>query len=178
MIAYAGIGSRKISEDDVAKISAVAKYLADRDVVLYSGNADGADITFQRNSDKKCVIYLPWLGFNQEKYDYCESFDYFVCGSTLEGLVSVDKYHPNPYALTIGGRSLMCRNHHQVFGFGQYPKVSIVVCCADRDAKGHETGGTGQACRIARDNGIPVLNTRYDYVKIFDVINNLLYSEV
>ena len=181
MIAYAGIGTRDITVNDMNTICIVAKYLSEKDVVLYSGNADGSDICFQSNSNGKCVIYLPWCGFNKTNYDLKSSIEFIVCGDTKWGLDSIDKYHPNPKALSRGARALMCRNYHQIFGYDlppiiRHPKVSFVVCCASRDNKGNEIGGTGQACRIAKDNGIPVLNLRYDYdfKTIYGVLDNLI----
>lgn len=129
--------------------------------VLYSGNANGSDVAFQEGSDGKCVIMLPWSGFNEDEYDYEFSRDYFVIGDEKEGIESVDKYHPNPSALKRGAKALMARNYYQINGYRKYPRVSLVVCCTDVKY-GKVQGGTGQAVRIAEDLGIPIINIRAD----------------
>lgn len=176
MIAYAGIGTRDITVDDMNVIKTVSAYLSEKGIVCYSGNADGSDNIFQFNSNSNCVVYLPWKGFNDANSDSKKSIEAIVCGDTKEGLESVDKYHPSPRSLSYGARALMCRNYHQIFGYGKYPKVSFVVCCARQDEKGNVMGGTGQACRIAKACSIPVLNIRYDfdYQTIYKVLDNLI----
>ena len=158
--AYAGIGSRDISDSERRNIIIIAKILAKSDYILYSGNASGSDIAFQEGSGGKCVVMLPWDGFNIEEYDYSYSRDYFVLGSSKMGLESVDKFHPNPPALSRGMRGLMARNYHQVAGYKEYPRVSLVVCCASVQRTGGVSGGTGQAVRIAQSMHVPVINIR------------------
>ena len=159
MKSYAGIGSRNITDAERENIILVAKVMAKAGWLLYSGNADGADIAFQEGSDGKCVIMLPWLKFNQDKYDYTFSRDHFEVGETKDGEKSVEKFHPNPSALKRGGKSLMCRNYHQIYGYKHYPKVSVVICCAN-EKNGKVQGGTGQAVRIAQDSNIKIINIR------------------
>lgn len=80
-------------------------------------------------------------------------------------------YHPSPANLTQGVRKIMARNYHQVMGIDDYPPVSFVICCANYDENG-VLGGTGQACRIAKDKGIPVYNLReLGLEKIMEIIN-------
>lgn len=158
MLAYAGIGSRRITNAEEAIIKKVASKLSNH-FILYSGNADGSDITFQNGSGGNCVLMLPWYRFNNLSYDLNMCQKALVVGDTEEGLESVVKYHPNASRLSKGGRALMCRNYHQIHGYGSYPMVRFVVCCADQ--KGDTViGGTGQAVRIAQDNDIPVVNLR------------------
>ncbi len=54
---------------------------------------------------------------------------------------------------------MMARNWHQIVGYDSYPPVSFVVCCAN-ESNGEVIGGTGQACRIAKDFNIPIFNIR------------------
>ena len=104
---------------------------------------------------------LPWKGFNKQGYNPADALGWFEVGQTPEGLESVSEYHPNPFGLSRGARSMMCRNYHQIHGYGDLPMVSFVVCCADSSGLGVK-GGTGQAVRIARDLDIPVINIRED----------------
>lgn len=159
MKSYAGIGTRDISDDEYDKIITIAKIMNKKDYILYSGNANGSDIAFQEGSNGKCVIMLPWNKFNIDEYDYTFSRDYFDVGKTKNGLDSVDKFHPAPDKLSYGARSLMARNYHQIFGYKGYPRVDIVICCANIKF-GNVIGGTGQAVRIANHYKIPVINIR------------------
>jgi len=160
MIAYAGIGSRKISSEEEQLIIKIATKLSTAGIVVYSGNAEGSDISFQKGSGGKCVLLLPWKMFNTKRYDVAQSIANIDVGETSEGKLSISKYHPNPSALSFGGRCMMARNWHQIMGYEEYPKVSFVVCCAGRDYDGNIVGGTGQACRIAEEHGIPIFNIR------------------
>lgn len=143
------------------------------DWILYSGNAGGSDIAFQEGSGGKCVIMLPWDGFNIDEYDYEFSRDHFVLGYSNDGRRSVDKYHPNPSALSNGAKMLMSRNYHQIFGYRSYPRSSLVICCAT-ERNGKVQGGTGQAVRMAEDYNIPIINIRNNgwkrkFMEIIDV---------
>lgn len=164
VMAWAGIGSRKISEEEKRIIGIIASYLSALGWVLYSGNAEGSDRTFQENSNGRCVLILPWNSFEMANYTggYLARID---AGDTEEGNASVDKYHPRPQSLTRGARRMMCRNFHQIHGIGEWPMVKFVIYCAGDayDTNGVHTnvsGGTGQAWRISRDLGIPRLNIR------------------
>ncbi len=156
--AFAGVGSRTITEKEEKLIERIARQLSKK-FVCYSGNAPGADQAFQRGSDGRCVLYLPWMGFESEAYPYINALDVFDLGKSPEGMQSVKDFHPNPN-LKYGAKMMMARNYHQIMGYKTYPKVSFVVFCADEDEKGNVSGGTGQAVRIARAKGIPTINIR------------------
>lgn len=157
MKAYAGIGSRNITDKEKRIIRKIAKELSKK-YILYSGNADGADISFQEGSEGNCVVFLPWSGFNADKYND-ENAIFIVPEETRENINSVLYYHPAPNSLKRGGLAMMRRNYHQVAGYDKFPEVDFVVCCADFDSNGVK-GGTGQACRIAYNCDIPVINIR------------------
>ena len=152
---YAGIGSRDITDTENSTIVRLASLLQKRGYVLYSGNADGADIAFQYGCNGFGVSFLPWIGFNQHlhsKVIKCHNI-------TTDAYASVDMFHPAPEKLSKAARTLMARNYHQIHGIYNLPRVDFVVCCAT--IKGDEvTGGTGQAVRIAKSLGIPVINLR------------------
>ena len=161
--AYAGIGSRDITLGEMITIGNVAALLSRMNILLYSGNAPGSDINFQKASNGKCVVFLPWEGFELSSFNYkTEAHKYFIKGRSEQGLASIIKYHPNPAALTTGGKALMARNYHQIHGVPpEFPKVSFVVCCATPKGNGVE-GGSNQAVSIANDLKIPVINIRKD----------------
>ena len=161
MISYAGIGSRQITDSERETIIKIANRLSEK-YVLYSGNCTGADINFQKGSNKNCVLFLPWKGFNTDIYSINDCLDWYDAGKSLEGLKSIKPpYHKNPEALSYGGRYMMARNYHQVMGSGaKYPPVSFVICCASRKDDGSIKGGTAFACNLAESLNIPVINIR------------------
>ncbi len=158
MKTYAGIGSREITDKERETIEKVADKLS-KNFILFSGNAPGSDQSFQRGSHGNCVIYLPWLSFESDKYDFSKALAVFDLGKSQQGMASISKYHPNPN-LRYGAKMLMARNYHQIMGYEKYPQVSFVVCCADEDEEGNILGGTGFACRLAKDLVIPIINIR------------------
>jgi hypothetical protein len=162
---YAGIGSRKINKKEESRITRISRQLSEIGVILYSGNADGADMTFQRASKGQCVVMLPWNSFNADKYNLKEDTlaSYDMGGSKIGSKYTL-KFHPNPAALSRGAKLLMNRNAHQILGVDgtEYKHVDFVVCCADVDKYGKVQGGTGHAVRIATSLKIPVINIRCD----------------
>jgi hypothetical protein len=160
LITYAGIGSREITEKEKTLIKVISSKLSAK-YVLFSGNAPESDISFQQGSNGKCIIFLPWSGFNKEMYDPKNSIAHFDVGDTDIGKEYASKYHPCFNQLKVGAKRLMCRNTHQVLGFKEYPRVDFVVFCAN-EVNGEVFGGTSQAIRIARSIGIPTFNIRYN----------------
>lgn len=161
MKAFAGIGSRNITEQEKLKIAEICEFLNELDYVCYSGNATGSDITFQQNVNE-CVVFLPWNHFNFEEFN-CNLRDNVIdclVPKSVESLLSITRFHPNPLALSPAAKSLMIRNYFQIMGYEKYPAVDFVICCAD-EIKGNIQGGTGQACRISKSMDIPVFNLRY-----------------
>ena len=159
MISYAGIGSRDISLGEKLEIGKLAGILSEMGYVLYSGNAPGSDQSFGYGSKGRNVIYLPWMGFEVESFDYrSKSLAYYDMGSSEAGLAAIGSSHRS--RLSSGGLRCMARNYHQIYGYGEYPMVSFVVYCADDLSDGRVKGGTNQAVSIAKGLGIPVVNMR------------------
>jgi len=92
MLTYAGIGSRNISSHEQKEILGIAHKLSKK-FVCYSGNANGADITFQTGSDNRCVIFMPWEQFNVANYNIEASLESYIVEDE-KSLASVDQYHP------------------------------------------------------------------------------------
>ena len=175
MITYAGIGSRTITKEEESLIIKISETLSSKRLVVYSGNAEGSDIAFQTGSKGKCVLMLPWHKFNESMYDVNNSLANYSLGKSKEALLTVDKYHPAALNLSFGAKAMMARNWHQIAGYDIYPQVSFVVCCADV-SNGKVSGGTGQACRIAEDLGIPVFNIRHEWKEQRHVLKKLIKS--
>jgi hypothetical protein len=163
MLYYTGIGSREITPEETHKITVIASKLSKK-FVVYSGNAEGSDITFQLGSQGKCVIYLPWYSFNREVYNTNNSIAHFDVGDTTIGNEYARKYHKGYSSLTKGGKRMMCRNTHQVLGYKDYPRTSFVVYCASLIG-GVPKGGTAQAVKIAWALGIPTFNIRTNEIE-------------
>ena len=158
--AYTGIGTRDSTDEDERNIKYISESLSEKGWTVYSGNAPGSDIAFQKYSSGNYVAWLPWKRFNYDEFD-CKEGGALVVGHKLAGLKSIEKYHPNPSALKQGMRALMARNYYQIKGLGLFPQSSFVVCCAVPTGNGVK-GGTGQAVRIAQDLGLPIINIRQE----------------
>lgn len=153
--AYAGIGSRTITKEERETIIKIANFLSELGYVCYSGNAVGSDDAFQEGSNKRCVSYVPWNGFNA----HLTSSEIHCPYINTAGFQSVDKFHPAPEKLNDKARRLMARNYHQVMGIFGYPPVDFIVCCATPKGDFCD-GGTAQALRIANHFNIPWINIR------------------
>lgn len=155
---YAGIGSRETPPYVCQMMSRYAAWLRSGGFVLRSGHADGADQAFEGGAEDRAVIFLPWAGFEAHVpvlgqgvvVPYSEELDAYV-----------DHFHPRPEKLTRGARTLMARNTCQILGANLEPnEKSDFVLCWTSDGK--DSGGTGQALRIARFYEVPVFNLYHD----------------
>lgn len=147
---YAGIGSRETPSDVLTIFEKVGKFLAQKDFILRSGHAEGADKAFENGCDKVNglkEIYLPWKGFEGSESDLIV-FD-------IRAFEIAEKYHPYWNNLKQGGQKLQARNSHQVLGSDLETPSSFVLCWT-KNGKG--SGGTGQAIRIAKAYDIPIFD--------------------
>lgn len=157
--AYTGIGSRQTPDFAQQLMFDVAVYLAERNITLRSGHADGADLAFERGADSvggPKEIYLPWSGFNGATQH--------VGPPPQAWLDLAAKYHPAWNRCKDGAKKLHARNMPQVLG-AQLSNPSMFVICWTINASG--SGGTGQALRLANDYRISV----------FDIGNYWSYDE-
>lgn len=170
---YAGIGSRS-TPLDVLNIMALFGHLAGRSGwTLYTGGAEGADEAFALGASADVIdetgpggdhtVFLPWPGFNglngYPPTFYPEPKD--------EAYEIAAEYHPHWKWLKRGARALMARNAHQILGWELENTVDRVICWTPDGSDGSnttlQTGGTGQALRMAHDLGVPVYNLANDY---------------
>lgn len=162
--AYAGIGSRETPPAEIARMKAVGALLQRQGWTLRSGGAHGADSAFERGADRAAKedgtqarkeIYIPWRGF-QNRSDREPGV---ILASDLpkakEAMEMARRYHPAWERLSQSAKRLQSRNSHQMLGRGLDDRSSVVICWTEGGAI---KGGTGQALRIARDLGVPVLN--------------------
>lgn len=163
---YAGIGSRKTPENILETMKLIGKFLAERDFILRSGHADGADIAFEKGCDMvngTKEIYIPWKGFNGAN----NSAIVPVFTKSLEDFSS--KFHPKWNILTPPARKLIMRNSCQIFGLSGDDPVEFIICWHNN------SGGTMQAVRIAEFYQIPVINlAEINTDKVIDIIRKLI----
>lgn len=162
---YAGIGSRRTPGDVLARMRCIAAILEPQGYLLRSGGAPGADRAFQTGvkDPRHHSIYLPGkslLGMNVGPGIY----DATTLPGWPEALQTVSRFHPNPGALSSFAKKLMARNAMQVLGPRLDREADFVVAWApggyedELPPPGFQEGGTGQALRIARGYGIPIIN--------------------
>lgn len=156
---FAGIGARKTPEETLMVMRDVGAMLSERDIFLRSGGAAGADSAFHEGAKEVGAgneIYLPFP--NPKIPDG-------ICNSSPVFDRLARNFHPNPSSLTPDANDktdrrhktlrLMSRNGHQVFGVDFQNPSHLVICWTPGGEGG---GGTGQAIRLARSVGIPVID--------------------
>lgn len=153
---YAGIGSRDTPLDVMEQMRLLAKEMNTLGLSLRSGGARGADTAFEIGASGVGEIFLPWEGFNKKWSD--DKFYFYMRGDiqkTAELIAA--HYHPKWEELSSSGRQFHTRNVFQVLGKDLQTPSKFVICWT-KDGK--ESGGTGQAMRIARHKGIPIFNLK------------------
>lgn len=156
---YAGIGSRDTPTDILLTMERIAVYLAGKGWVLRSGHAPGADRAFERGAGEQAEIFLPWQGFGGESPIHGVPY----VGVDGQALEMAERFHPSWATLSEGGRKLHARNCYQILGRHLNNPSALVVCWTpdgSLDGTGRNTGGTGQALRIAKAFGVHVHNLR------------------
>jgi hypothetical protein len=152
---YTGIGARATPFEVTYQMIEIAQHLSSLNWILRSGHADGADLAFEEGAkDELAEIWLPWASFNSDKKK-CKYHTHKIISPTdTKAFDSINKYHPNPSSLSHGARSLMARNYRQIVGLDSSDSQFVICWTSD----GKDSGGTGQALRIARDRNISVYN--------------------
>lgn len=161
---YAGIGSRDTPREILAFMTVIARYLEGKGMHLRSGGAEGADEAFAAGTDVATIwrpagVYRPTVQGNPAHvYRYVDYED-------TEAWLSVEFYHPAPGALQDYAYALMARNFRQIVGEPGRADSRFVVCWTPNgslDGSERDSGGTGQALRIAVDRAVPVYNLRLE----------------
>lgn len=147
---YSGIGSRETPANILLLMNQLAKELESMGFMVRSGGAYGADAAFTNNISNRC-IYLPWDKYNGYKINDID----IMLGHSIYTEEIASKYHPAWHNCSQGARKLHARNVSIMFGW-LLDNPSDFVICWTKDGK--DSGGTGQAMRIAIDNNIPIFN--------------------
>jgi hypothetical protein len=163
---WTGIGSRQTPVEICKLMTSIASAFSKLGWTCYTGGAEGADQAFIEGCDSSLLkVFLPFEGFRNIKSPYVHDFR-SQRGMTAE--MSVEVYHPAPRRLGSVARMLMARNAYQISGWNHSPEeLTDLVICWTPDCR--DSGGTGQAIRIATDLGIPVVNLK-------DPINVRMYQ--
>jgi hypothetical protein len=172
MPVIAGIGARVTPSEVMDMMTFIGVWCRENDIWVRSGHADGADWAFEVGAQEKCIAYLPWASFNAHLESKAQKP---VMKPNCHTLKITEQFHPAFKKLTYNVLCLMCRNVNQVLGKDLNSPVSAVVCWT---ADGLDSGGTGQAIRIARHHKIPVLNMKLDqyntHQKVQDELSRIL----
>ena len=148
-----GIGSRQTPDDILPLFEELGANARERDWWIRSGHAEGADYAFEKGARNRCIVYLPWQGFNRELP---------LVGLTRFSELREDVldfvYRHDPYAnpdISQGVKRIKQRNVFQVLGEDLQTPSDLVICWTE---EGKYVGGTALAMRIARENNIPIIN--------------------
>lgn len=148
-IRFAGVGSRETPEPVLGLMREIGGQLAGDGWRLRTGEAVGADSAFREGVEA--------AGLEGEIFTIKPRPD--IPGSVFDlrpvHQRMLNSVHPKPERLSETGRKLMARNGSQVFGTNFREPSDLVICWT---VGGKGGGGTGQAIRLARSVGIPVLD--------------------
>jgi len=149
---YAGIGSRETPISVLNQMTRVGSFLAERNYILRTGGAIGADSAFEKGCD---------LSQGRKKVWHPDGVFYPLHEWATDKASSVCWEYPleKMKGYTI---KLITRNMYQVFGEDGKDPVQFVVywCNGNPLDKGHDSGGTRYAVRVAHEVGIPTFNLR------------------
>lgn len=182
---YAGIGSRKAPPKVLEHCRKLGAEFAKRGWTLRSGGADGCDTAWLEGQmtgilallcgllENACEatrddirsryeVYLPWSGFRPGDWTGRAPR---LKEASKDGWMIAAQHHPSWASMRSYVQALHARNTHQVLGADCRTPARVVICWTSDGADGSperpttpKTGGTGQAIRIARAYGVPVIN--------------------
>lgn len=167
-IIITGIGSRETPQNILSEMTKIGEFCKQNNIYIRSGHADGADVAFEVGAQENCIVYLPWWGFNNKITSNAKKH---VIKSDENVIKMTWKYHPYPSKLSPAAHKLMNRNVYQVLGEDLNSPSNAVICWT-KDGK--DSGGTGQAIRIAWDYKIPVYNMYFEEFNTYDKILEVL----
>jgi hypothetical protein len=172
---FAGIGSRTTPQNILDLMPKITEYLYDKNYILRSGGANGADEYFEKGVPQGKIkeIFLPWKNFNNNSSPlYIENKNKILEENLNIATTYAKNFHPNWERLKPAGKKLMTRNSFQILGIepNNEKQFSNVVICYCPIKNGKPTGGTAQALRIAEHHNIKIYNLflQDDYNKILN----------
>lgn len=170
---YAGIGSRRVPEDIRRIMKRLATALAREGYQLNTGAAEGSDQAFLRGaieySPAPVQVYLPWADYEIEflskrKTVAHEGLKKLITSTGTQEQKIAQRFHPAYNQLGRAAKLLITRNTSIVLGTNPSDETGwcdFVICwtpSGGMTGREHNSGGTGQALRIANAYKIPVWN--------------------
>lgn len=157
MAQYAGIGSRRLSKEELTSCRKLGAKMALEGHTLRTGACIGADQAFAEGAltvGGNVVLCLPWYSYEKDWVNEIKNSGLvsirILQDSDKEAFQSVVKYHPKASVLSSGARRLHARNFLIISG------CDFVLAWPKPNKFG--LGGTGQGMKIAEDHGIKVIN--------------------
>lgn len=135
---YAGIGSRTTPEDIIELMQHYAQRLSDKNYILRSGGAVGADKAFETGAFNK-IIYKP-------------------VDATEKSINLASTIHPAWHRCSFSARKLLGRNCMIILGGDLAVPVNFVLCWTTNE----DRGGTSLGIKLAKKNQIPVYNLYWE----------------
>lgn len=167
---YTGIGSRKAPESATDIMSDLGVIMYQKEYILRSGRAEGADYAFQRGAE--FILKQPAISSNtrtrQEIYIPNERFN--ACFGNIgainpknfenyrEAELLMEDIHPAGRRLRGFAREAHIRNMYQVLGQDLNTPSDLVILWAKPKGKLEVDGGTNSAFQLARLYKIPTFN--------------------
>lgn len=152
---YAGIGSRKTPGYILSIMRSVGEYLAEKNWILNTGAAPGADQTFAEGMLKgggTVNLFLPWHNYEKRWINGLHgnvNITVFDADKHKDAIESVYKYHPVAKNLKDSVMALHARNYLIL------ENIKFAVCYT---TGGKIVGGTGQAIRLLNARKINLFN--------------------
>lgn len=157
---FAGIGSRKAPPNILAIMTKITQELCNRGYTLRSGGAAGCDTAFQDGApEDQMEIYLDAMHKRKQCIDGWYNVRYL--DNEHEANEIAENHHPAWNKLGAKAKALISRNTYQVLGMDLNTPSEFVICWTPDGATTtttRESGGTGQAIRLAHKRGIKVFN--------------------
>ena len=144
---YSGVGSRKTPPTIQDTMRRIAESLSGQGFTLRSGGADGADSAFEDGAGPAKEILVPWPNFNGRSHGITPP-------NPEHAMALAARHHPGWRNCGQAARTIHARNVCIVLGPDLATPSEFVICWTP-DARA--SGGTGQAVRVARAYGIPVI---------------------
>ena len=165
-----GIGSRQTPDYICDMFTEIGELIRINYHYCRSGGADGADYAFEKGARDRCIVYLPWKGFNKQRGPLGKEYPF---DKKLREDVLKIIYRHQPYAENLNSpvKRIKSRNVYQVLGTDLQTPSDLVVCWTPEAAI---TGGTGLAIQIAQENGIEVINFGQYTEKCFNIVKDRL----
>lgn len=157
MLYYAGIGSRRLNNNELTICRKLGARFALDGYTLKTGACTGTDQAFAEgavSAGGEVVLCLPWWSYEKEWVSLMKQSGLVTIqvldDKDVEAHKSVSIFHPNAHNLKQGAKKLHARNYLIIDG------CSFVLAWPKPNKFG--LGGTGQGMKIAQAKDIKVIN--------------------